>query len=95
MPYDVTGYDSAGVLRVYVLEDSGTLTGDDLLTAFLADHPLPPIEGDSPTDAELDQVRQQVSKLLTGVLLSKQPELPDVPAPAPVDEPAPAVPPGA
>jgi Rho termination factor, N-terminal domain len=98
MPYDVTGYDSAGVLHAYVLADDGSVTGDtDLLTGWLADNPLPPppddvpmpAPGEPPSPAQLELIRQHYSKLLTNVQVSPQP-IEDVdptpPAPeAPID----------
>lgn len=83
MPYDIVGFDSAGERHAYVMDDLGGVTGADvLLTDWLTSNPLPPIEGDSPTDTELEAIRQHVSKLLSLAHLSAQPPAPeDVPAP--------------
>jgi Rho termination factor, N-terminal domain len=98
MPYDVTGYDSAGVLHAYVLADDGSVTGDqDLLVDWLAENPIPPPPDDVPlpvpgeplSPAQVEAVRQHYSKLLTGVQVSPQPIAdtdPTPPAPeAPID----------
>jgi len=82
MPYDVTGYDSAGVLHAYVLADDGSLSGDaTLLVDWLAANPVPepgedvPVAepGEPPTPEQLELARQHYSKLLTNVQLSPQP----------------------
>lgn len=86
MPYDVTGYDSAGVLHTYEMTDDGTVSaqdGDDLLTGWLGSNAFEkpePIEGETPpesgelTPSQLEAMRQHLSKLLTNVQLAKQPE---------------------
>lgn len=91
MPYDLTGYDSAGVRHDYVMDDAGALTGDDpLLPDWLGDNPLPPIAGDRPTDAELDAIRQHASKLLTFMVVAYRPPPEEVaPEAALTDPPAP------
>jgi len=82
MPYDVTGYDSAGVLHEYVLADDGSLTGDEtLLVTWLGENPVPepgedvPVAapGAPPTPEQLELARQHYSKLLTNVQISPQP----------------------
>lgn len=82
MPYTITGCDSAGERHDYLMDDSGTITGDALLTGWLAENPLPARAGETPTDTELDEVRQHVSKLLTVVQMAAVP--PEAP---PAEEP--------
>jgi len=110
MPYDVTGYDSAGVLHAYVLADDGTVSGDQaLLVDWLAEHPVPepgedvPLAepGEPPSPEMLELLRQHYSKLLTSVQISQHPAPPpEPPVEPPVEPPAdmqrlPYVPPGA
>jgi Rho termination factor, N-terminal domain len=98
MPYDLTGFDSAGVLYEYVLADDGSVAGDQpLLVDWLATNPVPdppddvPVAapGEPPTPAQLELRRQHYSKLLTHVQITAQPIAdtdPTPPAPdAPID----------
>jgi Rho termination factor, N-terminal domain len=73
MPYTITGCDSAGERHDYLMDDAGVITGDALLTGWLAENPLPAREGETPTDTELEAVRQHVSKLLTVVQMAAVP----------------------
>jgi hypothetical protein len=105
MPYDVTGYDSAGVLHAYVMADDGSVSGDDdLLTGWLAENPIPPLPddvplpepGEPPTPERLESIRQHYSKLLTVVQVSPQPATPPAPPEESAEAPGylPAGPPG-
>ena len=103
MPYDLTGYDSAGVRHAYVMDDSGAVTGDDdLLTGWLGATPFEkpePVEGETApesgelTPSQVEAMRQHVSKLLTVVVIAPQPQEGDQAAPtdappaAPTDAP--------
>ena len=83
MPYDLTGYDSAGVRHEYVMDDSGAVTGDDdLLPGWLGATPFEkpePVEGETApesgelTPSQVEAMRQHVSKLLTVVVIAPQP----------------------
>lgn len=84
MPYDLTGYDSAGVRHEYVMDDSGAVTGDDdLLPGWLGSTPFEkpePVEGETApesgelTPSQVEAMRQHVSKLLTVVVIAPQPQ---------------------
>jgi hypothetical protein len=84
MPYDLTGYDSAGVRHEYVMDDSGAVTGDDdLLPGWLGSTPFEkpePVEGETAPDSgeltpsQVEAMRQHVSKLLTVVVIQPQPQ---------------------
>jgi hypothetical protein len=103
MPYDLTGYDSAGVRHEYVIDDSGAVTGDDdLLPGWLGSTPFEkpePVEGETApesgelTPSQVEAMRQHVSKLLTVVVIALQPKEAEQAAPtdpptaAPTDAP--------
>ena len=69
MPYAISGY-AGGTLRQIVLQDDGTLTGDGLVTGWLADNP--------PPATDIEAVTLHVGKLLTEVHSAPL----DVPRPA-------------
>lgn len=101
MPYDVTGYDSAGVLHTYEMTDDGTVTAhgdDDLLTGWLGENSFEkpePVEGEPApesgelTPSQLEALRQHLSKLLTNVQIAKHPEPEEGAAPTPTQTSAP------
>jgi hypothetical protein len=79
MPYTIAGYDSAGVLHTYQMTDAGAVSGDDpLLSDVFNAYPLEPFAGQAPTEAELEAVRQNASRLLTYVTIAAElpPEAP-------------------
>lgn len=88
MPYTVTGDDSTGMPVQGVMDDAGAVTGDALLVNWLASEPLPPVpfEGATPTDAELEQCRQHVSRLLINPTITQMPFEPVAPLSAPPPE---------
>jgi hypothetical protein len=88
MPYDLTGYDSAGVQHAYVMDDMGAVTGDDdLLPGWLGANPYEkpePAEGETApesgalTPSQVEAMRQHASKILTYVQIVVQPEVPEI-----------------
>lgn len=87
MPYAISGY-AGGTLRQVVLQDDGTLTGDGLVTGWLADNP--------PPATDVEAVTLHIGKLLTEAHATPLP--PPAAAPVPVGPDAPgteAAPPAA
>jgi Rho termination factor, N-terminal domain len=92
MPYTITGFDSAGVEHTYQMTDAGAVSGDDaLLGDVFTSYPLEPFEGATPTDAELDAVRQNASRLLTYVTIAAELPLAEPPPEGTPLVPAPGV----
>lgn len=106
MPYDLTGFDSAGVQHAYVMDDMGVVTGGDgdQLTTWLTENPYvkpepaegePVPEGGALTPSQVEAMRQHVSKILTYVQIAPQPVLEAEPKDAPAAGRREAAPPSA
>lgn len=79
MPYAISGY-AGGTLRQVVLQDDGTVTGDGLVTGWLADNP--------PPATDVETVTLHIGKLLTEAHATPLP--PPEATPVPEAAPAPA-----
>lgn len=78
MPYAISGY-AGGTLRQVVLQDDGTVTGDGLVTGWLAENP--------PPSTDVEAVTLHIGKLLTEAHASPMPSAQPEPAPAPTPTP--------
>jgi hypothetical protein len=104
MPYDLTGFDSAGVQHAFVMDDMGVVTGGEQLTAWLSENPYvksAPAAGETVpasgalTPSQVEAMRQHVSKILTYVQMAPQPVLEAEPKDAPAAGRREAAPPSA